>query len=426
VASAIYRVESFSVNVILNKKYLFKHRTGEGDKMDKKDVSGILLTLLALSMSLLVFNVAVKQARAAPDPWEMPVIYLQSILLCPNTLRINLAVYNLTNTFYPTDDEWSPGQPLGTYATGGVARYNYSLGNLYAFDISISWNPAVLSYTKHTKTVPRTNTPQPFRSKGILNNPTFIGNDEVDPVAGTYRIAYTSQYPAASFNAPLDAANVFSMTFAILGAGDYGLSIDSAGLVVDNIRFPLAQPNIPYRVVLDPHIAHNVGVEAAPRNKDVVGAGKPFSTYALVKNAGDSSETFDVTIYATNATNDYLVGTASTTVPARTAQTVKITCSTTGLAKGTYTIKAVAGTVTSETYTADNELIQGTILITYPGDQDGNHKVDIFDIVKIAAAYNSLSQCAANYSPYCDLDNNGKVDIFDIVTAAGNYVKPPW
>jgi hypothetical protein len=396
--------------------------------MNKKDVSGILLTLLALSMSLLVFNVAVKQAKAAPDPWEMPVIYLQSISLGPSTLRINVAVYNLTNTFYPTDDEWSPGQPLGPYSTGPVSRYNYTLGNLYAFDISISWNPAVLSYTSHKKDVPRSPSPvntAPFRSKGILNSPTLVANDDVDPVAGTYRIGYTSNYPAPSFNAPEDAANVFSMTFAVLGAGDNGLSIDSVSLVADNIRFPLAQPDIPYRVVLDPYLAHNVGVEAAPRNKDVVGKGKAFDTYALVKNAGDSSETFDVTIYACNATADYVVGTASTTVPARSAQTVKVACTQpgTGLKKGSYTIKAVAGTVTSETYTADNELIQGTIFVTLSGDVDGNKAVNIFDIVKMAGAYGASSQSHAKYDPYCDLDNNYAINIFDIVTAAGNYGK---
>jgi hypothetical protein len=416
----------------LNKKYLFKYRIGEGDKMNKKSVSGILLTLLAMSMSLLVFNVAVKQTKAdvihPPNPWAMPVVYLQSISLGPSTLRINVAVYNLTNSFYPTDDEWHPGEPLGLWVNATqqpVSRYNYSLGNLYAFDISISWNPAVLSYTSHVKTVPRGTTPVPFRSKGILNSPTFVANDDVDPITGTYRIGYTSNSPAASFNAPADAANVFSMTFAVLGPGNNGLTIDSVSLVVDNIRFPHAQPNIPYRVVLDPYIAHNVGVEAAPRNKDIVGKGKPFDTYALVKNAGDSSETFGVTIYACNATADYVVGTASTTVPARSAQTVKVACTQpgTGLKKGTYTIKAVADTVTSETYTGDNELIQGTIFVTLSGDVDGSKNVNIFDIVKMAGVYGITTQSNPKYDPYCDLDNNYAINIFDIVTAAGNYGK---
>lgn len=389
--------------------------------MSRKDVSGILLTLLALSMSMLVFNVAVKQAKAAPDPWEMPVVYVQSIPLPgpPNKLRVNVAVYNLTNTFYPTDDEWVPGGPMGTYSTGPVTRYNYTFGNIYAFEIAIGWNPAVLQYISHDKTVPRGTAPQPFRSKGILNSPVLQAVDTVDPVAGTCRVGYSSQYPAPSFNAPLDAANAFSVTFTVLGAGDYGLSLDSVNLVVDNIRFPGAQPMVPWRAVLDPDLATNVGVDAAPRNKDVVGEGKAFDTYALVKNTGTSSKTFDVRIYA-GATQ---VGTASATVAAGTEQTVKVACSTTGLAKGTYTIRAQAVAVTGETYTADNEITQGTIMVTLAGDVDGNKAVNIFDIVKMAGGYGAPNQAATNYDPYCDLDNNYAINIFDIVTAAGNYGK---
>jgi hypothetical protein len=389
--------------------------------VDKRIFSGILLASLALSMSLILVNTAVKQAKAAPDPWEMPVIYLQSIPLGPSTLQVNVAVYNLTNTFYPTDEEWHPGKPLGPYATGPSSQFNYSLGNLYAFDIAISWNPGVLSYTSHVKTVPRRTTPQPFRSKGVLNSPVVLAVDNVDPVAGTYRLGYTSQYPASSFNAPTDAANMFSMTFTILSTGDYGLSLDSVDLAVDNIQFPNVQPQIPYRVVLDPHLPYNIGVEAAPRNKDIIGEGMRFDTYALVKNAGDSSEIFNVTIYATSSVGDYIVGTASTNVPARSAQTIKVTCATTGLAKGTYRTKAVVDTVTDEVYTADNELTQGTIFITLVGDIDGSRSVNIFDIVKIAGSYGACLP-SPRYDPYADINNDGCCsDIFDIVRCSMNY-----
>jgi hypothetical protein len=389
--------------------------------VDKRIFSGILLTALALSMSLMVFNTAVRQVKAAPNPWEMPVIYIQSISLGPSTLRVNVAIYNLTNTFYPTDKEWHPAEPLGPYVTGPSSQFNYSLGNLYAFDISISWNPAILSYTSHVKTVPRCTAPQPFRSRGALNSPVMLAVDNVDPVAGTYRLGYTSQYPASSFNAPTDAANVFSMTFTILGPGDYGLSLDSVDLAVDNIQFPHVQPQIPYRVVLDPHLPHNTGVEAAPRNKDIIGEAMRFDTYALMKNAGDSPETFSVTIYATNSVGDYIVGNASTTAPARSTQTIKVTCTTTGLAKGTYSIRAITDTATNETYNADNELTQSTIFITLVGDIDGSRSVNIFDIVKMAGSYGACLP-SPRYDPYADIDNDGCCsDIFDIVRCARNY-----
>jgi hypothetical protein len=389
--------------------------------MIKRSLSGVLMALLALSMSMLVFNVAVKQAKATQpqDVWEIPVLYIQPIDLGCGKVRVNVAIYNLTSTFYPTDEEWDPGEPLGPYASGPVARYNYSLGNMYAFDITISWNTAVLQYVSHEKTVPRGTTPQPWRSKGILNTPVLLAADTVDPIAGTCRIGYTSQYPAAPFNAPGDAANMFTVTFNLLGGTNYGLDFDSVSLVVDNVRFPGAQPNIPYRTVLAPPEAHNIGVEAAPRNKDVVGETKSFDTYTLIKNAGASTETANIKIYA-GAT---IVGTASTTIDAGSQKTVKVTCSTTGLAKGTYTIRATVDSVTDETYTLDNDMIQGTIIVTLAGDVDGNKNVNIFDIVKMAGGYGTANQCATLFDPYSDLDNNYQINIFDIVTAAGNYGK---
>jgi hypothetical protein len=395
--------------------------------LNAKLSSGILIALLAVNLSLLTFASTVKPARAAPDPWEMPVVYLQAIPLTPTKLQVNLAIYNLTNTFYPSDYWWIEGAPLPPSITGPpVARYYYPLGNLYAFDIAIRWNPAVLSYVSHIATVPRTTSYEPFRSKGVLNSPFILAACLVDPVAGTFRTAYCSHYPAASCNAPLDAANVCSLTFTVLDAGDYGLGLESVDLVLDPLYWVRGgwgvvgvQPEIVWRRVLDPVLAHNVGVEAAPRNKDVVGETKPYDVYALVKNAGATPETFNVTIYV-GATQ---VGTALAVVAAGTQQTVKIPCSTTGFAKGTYAIKAVAASVAGETYPADNEITQGTIMVTLVGDVNGDKCVNIFDIVTMAGGYGANNQAATNYNPYADLDNNYRIDIFDIVTAASNYGK---
>jgi hypothetical protein len=392
--------------------------------LNRKCASGILVALLALNLSLLMVTAAMKPANAAePDPWELPVVYLQAIPLSPTRLLVNLAVYNLTNTFYPSNFRWVEGGPLPPYGTGPVSRYYYGEGNLYGFDITFSWNPAVLQYVSRILTVPRTTAPQPFRSRGILNGPFMLAADIVDPVAGTCQIAYSSMSPAAIFNAEEDGANVVTMVFSVVGAGDFGLSLDSVDLVLDPRfwgRTPQigGQPELPWRTVLDPDFTTNVGVDAAPRNKDVVGETKAFDTYALVKNTGTSSKTFDVTIYA-GATQ---VGTASATVAANTAQTVKVTCTTTGLAKGSYVIKAQA-TVSGDQYAADNEVIQGTIFVTLAGDVDGDRDVDIFDIVTMAAGYGAANQAATNYNPYSDLDNSYTINIFDIVTAAGNYGK---
>ena len=390
----------------------------------RKCPSGILAALLVLNTSLLMLTIAVKPIHAAPDPWELPVVYIQAIPLSPNTLLVNVAVHNLTNTWYPSNWWWAEGGPLPPSVSGApVARYYYPLGNLYAFDIVLSWNPAVLQYVSQVTTVPRSTAHRAFASRGILSG-ALLGETSVNPTAGTCRTLYTQRGLTDSFNAVESSANVVTLRFNVLGADDYGLSLDTVDLVLDPRFWATTanigvQPEIPWRAVLDPALAHNVGVEAAPRNKDVIGEGRFFDTYALAKNAGTTSETFNVTIYA----GDTQVGTASTVVAARTQQTVKVACNTSGLAKGTYTLRAVATSVTGEAYLADNAVIDGTILVTFAGDVNGDKCITIFDIVKIAGAYGATNQAAPNYDPYSDVDNSYAVNIFDLVMAAGNYGK---
>ena len=369
---------------------------------------------------MLVFNVAVEQVRATPDQWEMPTVYVQPIALGTTKLRVNVAVYNLTNTWYPTDDEWVEGGPLGTYQSGPVARYNYTLGNLYAFDLTVGWNPAVLQFVSRDRTCPRTTANQQWRSKGILNGPVVPAYDTIDLVDHTYRIGYTSNYPAVPFNVLNDAANVCTLTFTILGAGDYGLYLANVSLVPSIVHFPDAQPIVPWRAVLAPASDPNVGVEAAPRNKDVVGETKAFDTYVLVKNAGTTPQTFAVNVFAGGTQ----VGTASSgAVAAGSSQTVKVVCSTTGLAKGSYVLKANTTAVGGDTYAGDNVVIQGAIFVTLVGDVDGNRAVNIFDIVIIAGSYGAPSQESPLYNPYADIDNSYAINIFDVVLAAANYGK---
>jgi hypothetical protein len=175
------------------------------------------------------------------------------------------------------------------------------------------------------------------------------------------------------------------------------------------------QPIIPYRTEL----VHDVAARDIAPNKLNVGEDRPFRLNTTVQNQGEFDETIGtITLYA----NDTVIGTRSATaVTSRNLRGVVIVGDTTGLAKGNYELKAVASTVSGETDTADNTYIHDTmILITLAGDLDGDHDVDIFDIVKMAGAYGT-SEGDPKYDAYADIDDDGDVDIFDIVAAAGNY-----
>jgi len=577
----------------------------------KKIVSGFILALLISSMLMLSFRVTVNKAEATleyPYSTDMPVVFIRTRNPTPSTLQANVSIFHLSNRFYTTDTKWNPGdQQLGPYVDFG--RYNYTLGNLYAFDMLFSWNPSVLSYVSHQATVP-----VETYSEGVLHSPVFPAADTVDPVAGTYRVAYTSNSPAPAFNAPHANATVFTITFDIIDTGSYGLSLDSIDLATDIVGFPGVNAKIPYRTVFlhdvavrdikpvktgtdpvldvnvtiqnqgdfdetcsvtlyangsnigtvaginimnraakdvtiswdttsypkgtynmtavvstvpgetdtsdntyttyfghdvavtdikstktgtDPTLDVNVtvqsgdfeetfdvslyangsligtitGVNVKPRDskditfnwdtsgytkgtynmtavattvtgetdtgnnvyttffvhdvsaadidpiKTIVGQDYPINISVTVSNPGDFEEIFNVTFYV----NGSLAGSITNiNLKPKDSEVVTFIWDTTGYAKGNYYINATIASVAGETHTIDNTALYGWILVSLPGDVDGDHDVDIFDIVSMAGVY-GVSKPDPQYDPYADIDNDGDIDIFDIVAAAGNY-----
>ncbi len=103
-------------------------------------------------------------------------------------------------------------------------------------------------------------------------------------------------------------------------------------------------------------------------------------------------------------------------------ETLTLLWNTTGLAYGNYTIWAKASPILNETSTTDNTLADGWVIVTIPGDVDGNFKVDIFDVVKITSCYGK-KRGDLLYNPNADIDDNGVISIFDVVLCTGNYGK---
>jgi hypothetical protein len=98
---------------------------------------------------------------------------------------------------------------------------------------------------------------------------------------------------------------------------------------------------------------------------------------------------------------------------------------TTGLVKGNYTINAYSCPVQDETDTTDNSMTDGWILVTIPGDVDGDlenghYDVDLFDAVKLLACYGA-KEGDSNFDPNCDIDDSGQVFLFDAVILLARY-----
>jgi hypothetical protein len=137
-----------------------------------------------------------------------------------------------------------------------------------------------------------------------------------------------------------------------------------------------------------------------------------------VENQGDQTETFNVTTYATTP----VIQTQTVTLESGAFTTLTFTWNTTGFAKGNYTIWAYATPVSGETETADNTFTDGTVVVTIPGDIDGDFRVQLVDLVILAKAYGSKPD-EPKWNPDADIDNSGVVGLADLVILAKNYGK---
>ena len=179
---------------------------------------------------------------------------------------------------------------------------------------------------------------------------------------------------------------------------------------------------------------HDIAVTSVVPAKTVVGQGYGFNVTSVVTNLGNYSESFNYTISLdgpfskrTDVSTPSLFG-----VPAGNSTNIITVCNTTGIAYGNYTVTGHASIIPGETNTSNNDLSDGNVTVTIPGDIDGNFKVDLSDLVLLALAYgttpaNTWGIGHHQWNPNSDIDNSGKVDLSDLVTLATHYGKhyPP-
>jgi copper(I)-binding protein len=163
-------------------------------------------------------------------------------------------------------------------------------------------------------------------------------------------------------------------------------------------------------------VLHDVAVTNVTLSKTVVGEGYPVSIGVTVANLGSVSEDFLLTVYA----NASVVDSQIISLASVNSSTVNFVRNTTGFARGHYIIEAVAEAVLGEANTADNTYLGGLVTVTIPGDIDGNGKVQLVDLVRLAIAFGrELGQ--PNWNPNADIDCNGVVDHVDLSMLAQDY-----
>jgi len=149
----------------------------------------------------------------------------------------------------------------------------------------------------------------------------------------------------------------------------------------------------------------------------VVGQNYGMNVSVMVANLGDLPETFNVTLYAgTTAIGNLAV----TNLPNATSALTTFVWNTSGYSYGNYRISAHAWPVPGEANLTDNMLAEGSVMVTIPGDINGDFKVNLSDLVILALAYGSKTG-DAKWNPNADLDNDGVIGLADLGMIAKHY-----
>ncbi len=281
--------------------------------------------------------------------------------------------------------------------------------DVFGIEFQIRWNTSLLDYIDHSVYIPRED-----YFWGVLYGPVEIAKDEVNQTIGQYWIE-ASSLGSDPFERD---GTVLNMTFRSVRNGTCDLSVHSLELT-NSLGEPILQNLFNGSVEINPGV-HDLAITSITPAGTIVGEGYSTSMNISISNQGTFPENFNCTIYANNT----VIGTEEVTLEGLDEVTLRIPWNTTSWVRGNYTISVNVSCVEGETETLDNFMEDGVILVTTPGDMDGDFDVDIFDIVKIAGAYGSV-EGEPLYNGDADIDGDGDIDIFDVVIAASNYGTTP-
>jgi hypothetical protein len=196
-----------------------------------------------------------------------------------------------------------------------------------------------------------------------------------------------------------------TLHFTVEAEGSDLLSIDDTAKMGVTVEFWSAE------------YIHDVAVTDIALSKTIIGQGFVMLINVTVQNQGNFTETFNVTSYAnatiiqTQTVNDLASGDSAM---------VTFEWNTTEIPLDNYTISAVADVVTEETNLDNNAYSNGDVLVTIPGDVDGDRMVDIRDLFLISNAYDS-TPIGPHWNPNADINSDQTIDASDITIICAHW-----
>jgi len=242
----------------------------------------------------------------------------------------------------------------------------------------------------------------------VLTDPAGLSPQPArEPMGDPGPPALSGWWYDASINVSLTAQSVAGYSFS-----HWDVDATSRGARVNPININIDAPH----TATAHYIPRDIAALSVTPSKTVVGAGYSLTIKVIVENHGGITETFNVTIYANTAAVTF----QEVTLQNGGSATVFVIWDTSGFAKGNYTISAVVGTIPAEINTGNNNATDGWILVTIPGDANGDYRCNGKDNALVSKAYDTRpgdTRWIAN----ADINSDGKVDGKDIAIIAKYY-----
>lgn len=315
--------------------------------------------------------------------------------------------YNLTVTTTPTTTVTMPHTMMlwdctenEIITTGGILDVNQS----FSTHLNLTSNKLDMSYLLLNASLSNPN-PQVGEQVEVSINVTDdagIPYGDCDVVLSIANETILAQNQGNGF---------YNATISTLGmAGFYNLTIFTR-----NPPTGFLQGTVTYPLEVGPH---DIAVTNISLSKSILGLGYRLTMNLTLQNEGFFAEAFNVTVYA----NTSIIETKEVTLTSGNSTTITFTWNTAGFAKGNYTMSAYAEPVPGETITGDNTHIGGIVIVTIPGDVNGDRKVDASDLVDLRKAYGSTFG-SPTWNSNCDVNGDNKVDVLDLFLHSKNYGK---
>jgi len=196
-------------------------------------------------------------------------------------------------------------------------------------------------------------------------------------------------------------------------SGPYQNETGSDG--IGDVPYVINADNVDHYPLMEPWLPPDVAVSNATPSKIIVGRGCSLNVTSILVNQGNKIENLNMIVHA----NETIIAFQNFLLRSDNSLVYTFTWNTSDFTYGNYTISIYVEPIPGETDTEDNIYIT-SVLVTIPGDVDGDFDVDIYDVVKIACIYGSVKG-DPEFNPNCDLDNDGEITIYDIVMCANNY-----